>query len=151
MKRVKLAVQLEGANFVEQQRSKERIYYIRQNYLYICKFHIKDEKIIIVADIKPRAETHLQCIPKRHIRDISFLRPNQTDISLLEHMFRIGSEYLYKHHPNIMYHKRYLGDGLTKYDELLSELIFKQKKLEDFRGQIDQDDANEEVKDQLQL
>ena len=47
----------------------------------------QDDLIAIVQDKRPRAEAHYQCIPKRHIKNFTWLKLDQDhDIQLLNHM-----------------------------------------------------------------
>jgi len=118
----------------------------------------EDEHCVIFCDRSPKAFGHLQCVPKRHIKDWTYLKPLESDISLLEHMYNVGREFLIKNYPspdnqyrlgfhspghNSQFHlhmhlisfplslprheKRYSGEGLTKVDQVLSELIRKFK------------------------
>ena len=45
----------------------------------------EDEQIIIFKDRSPVADIHLQCIPKRHIKNKNYLTKNELD--LLNHMY----------------------------------------------------------------
>ena len=60
----------------------------------------EDEECAIFADKKQRAQAHLQCVPKRHIKDFKCLRPTEADIKLVKHMYEVGELYLQKHHPS---------------------------------------------------
>lgn len=48
-------------------------------------------------DKKQRAVAHIQCVPKRHIKDWTCLRP--ADYELLEHMHKVGLAYLREKYP----------------------------------------------------
>eukprot|EP00347_Sterkiella_histriomuscorum_P007517 403348617 len=72
----------------------------------------KDDKIAIFADKKSCGQAHLQCVPIRHIKDISYLQPNQTDIDLLEYMLEKATEYLKLH-----YHIKQNNNIPSKHDQ----------------------------------
>lgn len=55
----------------------------------------------IFTDKKQRAKAHLQCVPKRHIKDFKCLRPSEADIALVKHMYAVGEAFLKKHHPSV--------------------------------------------------
>lgn len=109
--------------------------------------------MVIFFDKKQRARAHLQCVPKRHIKDWTHLRPS--DAALLSHMHEVGKAYLEANFPphaeglrfgfhspgqNSQYHlhmhclalplhrerdeKRFgAGGGLVKYDYVLGKLL----------------------------
>lgn len=59
----------------------------------------EDDLIIIFEDINPISYIHLQCIPKKHIKNINSL--NSSHISLIEHMKNQGKNYILKHYDGI--------------------------------------------------
>ena len=59
----------------------------------------EDDLIIIFEDINPISYIHLQCIPKKHIKNINSL--NSSHISLIEHMKNQGKNYMLKHYDGI--------------------------------------------------
>jgi diadenosine tetraphosphate (Ap4A) HIT family hydrolase len=52
---------------------------------------------VIFADKKQRARAHLQCVPKRHIKDWTCLQVQ--DIPLLTHMHEVALTYVNEKYP----------------------------------------------------
>jgi histidine triad (HIT) family protein len=48
----------------------------------------EDEHALAFADINPQAPTHLLIVPKKHIRDIHSIKPN--DRELIGHLFLVA-------------------------------------------------------------
>ena len=71
----------------------------------------EDEKIIIFKDRSPVSVIHLQCIPKRHIKNKNYL--NKKDLELLNYMYNTAKDfiinnyqkYLYQNNPIYGFHK----------------------------------------------
>ena len=71
----------------------------------------EDEQIIIFKDRSPVSVIHLQCIPKRHIKNKNELTKN--DLNLLNYMYNTArdfilrnyQEYLYQSKPIFGFHK----------------------------------------------
>ena len=71
----------------------------------------EDDKIVIFNDRSPVSKIHLQCIPKRHIKNINELTKNDRD--LLNHMYitakdfieRNYKQYLLENNPIYGFHK----------------------------------------------
>ena len=71
----------------------------------------EDDKIIIFKDRSPVSVVHLQCIPKRHIKNKNDL--TKDDLELLNHMYvtardfivRNYQQYLYQYKPIFGFHK----------------------------------------------
>ena len=60
----------------------------------------QDDHCVIFSDKKPSAHAHLQCVPKRHIKDCEQLRPTDHDIQLLKHMYEVGERFLKTNFPS---------------------------------------------------
>ena len=60
----------------------------------------EDDQIVIFNDRSPVAVIHLQCIPKRHIKNINELTRN--DIGLLNHMYITAKEFIEKNYQQYL-------------------------------------------------
>ena len=60
----------------------------------------EDDKIIIFNYKSPAATVHLQCIPKRHIKNKNYLTKN--DLSLLNHMYNTARDYLILNYKELL-------------------------------------------------
>ena len=58
----------------------------------------KDEKVILIKDIRPAGKLHLLAIPINHIISINEL--TESDRDLLEHMEKVSKEYLQTYFPD---------------------------------------------------
>ena len=68
----------------------------------------QDEHIAILRDKREKAEAHYQCIPKRHIKNFTWLKLDQDhDVQLLNHMQKIGIAFLKQNHPAKVSKKQY--------------------------------------------
>ena len=64
----------------------------------------EDEKIIIFNDKSPVSVIHLQCIPKRHIKNKNYL--NKNDLELLNYMYNISNDFINKNYQQYLYENK---------------------------------------------
>ena len=60
----------------------------------------EDDDIYIIKDRSPVAVLHLQCIPKRHIKNKNYLTID--DLKLLCHMFETAKNYIQINYPHLI-------------------------------------------------
>ena len=63
----------------------------------------EDEHCVIIRDKRKRAHAHYQCLPKRHIKNFSWLNmKRKEDLALLRHMENMAFKFLIKNHRDKM-------------------------------------------------
>ena len=64
----------------------------------------EDDKIIIFKDRSPVSVVHLQCIPKRHIKNKNEL--TKDDLELLNHMYVTARDFIVRNYQQYLYQQR---------------------------------------------